>query len=45
MGWLMSLILLLIGLFAKDSNIVVASGMFAIAGSIEIIGVKGKDDK
>lgn len=37
MGWLMSFILLLIGLFAKDSNIVIASGLFAIAGSIEIL--------
>lgn len=45
MGWLMSLILLLIGLFAKDSNIVIASGMFAIAGSIEVVGIKGKDNK
>lgn len=45
MGWLMSFILLLIGLFAKDSNIVIASGLFAIAGSIEALGIKRKEDK
>lgn len=45
MGWLMSLILLLIGLFAKDSNIVIASGLFAIAGSIEIFEIRRKENK
>lgn len=45
MGWLMSFILFLIGLFAKDSNIVIASSLFAIAGSIEVLGIKRKEDK
>ena len=44
MGWLMSFILLLIGLFAKDSSIVIASGLFAIAGSIEIFRDKMKGE-
>lgn len=45
MGWLMSLTTLIVGLFAKDSNIVIASGLFAIAGSIEVLNVKRKEDK
>ena len=36
MGWLMSLMMLIVGLFGKDSMIVIAAGLFAIAGAIEI---------
>lgn len=39
---LLSLMLMLIGLFARDSMIVVASGLFAIAGAIEYYAQKRK---
>lgn len=45
MGWLMSLTTLIVGLLARDSNIVIASGLFAIAGSIEVLDIKRKEDK
>lgn len=35
MNILLSLLLILVGLFARDSAIIIASGLFGIAGAIE----------
>ena len=38
MGWIISLFLIVLGLVAKEYMILLASGLFAISGAIEMIG-------
>lgn len=47
MGYIFSFILLAAGLISGDSNLIIAAGLFGIAGSIDIYGInsnKGKDE-
>ena len=40
MGWLISLALLIGCIWTKDVNMLMASGLFAIAGSVEMLATK-----
>lgn len=47
MGWVISLAMLVGCIFVKDINILIASGLFAIAGSIGVVAtaMNNKNDK
>lgn len=45
MGWLISLILTIVASVVREWIILVAAGLFAIAGSIELLDRGGRNDK
>ena len=40
MFYIVSIILLIVGMLVKENMIILAAGLFSIAGAIEIFGVK-----
>ena len=45
MGWLISIGLLIMGLFLKNDTMIMSSGLFAIAGSIAFASITRKANK